>query len=236
MSFFKFITDLPGYSKDSNDMLRLNRRHTMLVAPYQAELDGARVLDLGAHDGRWAYALAAAGAREVVGIEARDHLIARFDAFPDATFKARVKLVQGDLFEVLQAYIDAGERFDIISVFGIYYHIMDHLRLLLMIRQLGARLVLVDSEFSLGKGANITLVTEDTGKDLNAAPQRPGQPRALVGIPTFAAMEKLAQAAGYALEWGDAHTRFGSDTTGLQDYFRAENKRRAFCALRAPDA
>lgn len=232
MSFFSFITDLPGYSKNSNAMLRLNRRHSMLIDPFVADLKGARVLDLGAHDGRWAYALAAAGAAEVVGVEARGHLIARFDAFPEAAFKDRVRLIQGDLFDTLEAQVARGETFDVVSLFGIFYHIMDHMRLLLLIRRLGARLVLVDSEFSLGKGASITLVTEDTGKDLNAAPQHVGQPRAIVGVPTFMAMERLAEAAGYATQWDDASERFGADTTGVIDYFRAANKRRAFCALR----
>ncbi len=232
MAFFDFITTLPGYSSDSNDMLRLNRRHLMLVVPFASDLRGVRVLDLGAHDGRWAYALAAAGAAEVVGVEARGHLIARYAAFPQAPFKDKVRLVEGDLFETLDRYIAQGETFDVVTLFGIFYHIMDHMRLLLMIRRLGARLVLVDSEFTHAKGATITLVREDTGKDLNAAPQHEGQSQAIVGIPSITAMEKLAQAAGFAVGWDDAAARFGSDTTGLHDYFREGNKRRAFCALR----
>jgi hypothetical protein len=45
---------------------RLTKRHALVVAPFVDDLRGARVLDLGAHDGRWCHAFAAAGAREVL--------------------------------------------------------------------------------------------------------------------------------------------------------------------------
>lgn len=234
MSFFKFMAEIPRYCEDARAIQRLNKRHRLLVDPFRAELKNARVLDLGAHDGRWAYALANAGAREVIAVEARQEAIDRFADFPETPFKSRVKMVQGDLFEALEQFCADGTQFDVVVLYGIFYHIMDHMRLLQLIHRLGPGTILIDSEFSLSPGGSIVLVIEDTDKDTNATPQVAGQLRALVGIPTFGAMEKMADAIGYDLTWAETDTRIFNDKKGVQDYFRAEKKRRAYCVLRAP--
>ncbi|MEO0504274.1 MAG: methyltransferase domain-containing protein, partial [Pseudomonadota bacterium] len=171
MGFFDFIQDITGYGGDDTAVERLNKRHRMLVAPFADQLAGARVLDLGAHDGRWAYALAAAGAAEVVAVEARQDAVDRYADFPETPFKARVQMRCVDLWEALEQEVAAGERYDVVALFGIYYHVMDHFRLLQLIRQLGAPMILIDSEFALASGATITLVMEDTAKPSNATPQ-----------------------------------------------------------------
>ncbi len=231
MAFFDFVDRIPGYADSGTNADRMNKRHAMLIAPFADHLNGARVLDLGAHDGRWAYALAGAGAGEVVAIEGRQSAIDRFALLPDAPFKSRVSMRQGDLWDAVEGFVAQGETFDVVALFGIYYHIMDHFRLLKLIQQLGAKLVLVDSEFALGHGATITLVMEDTGKASNATPQVEGQARAVVGIPSFTAMERMAEAVGYDCHWDNTQKRFAEDRAGLGDYFRPDRKRRAFCYL-----
>jgi len=231
VSFFDFIQDMPGYDGDRMAVERLNKRHRMLVAPFADQLDGARVLDLGAHDGRWAYALAGAGAAEVVAVEARQEAVDRYADFPETAFKARVQMRCADLWEALEGAVAAGERYDIVALYGIYYHVMDHFRLLQLIRQLGAPMVLIDSEFALASGATITLVMEDTAKPSNATPQIDNQDRAVVGIPSFTAMKRMAEALNYTCHWYDDQNLFLDDQRGLGDYFRTERKRRAFCHL-----
>jgi len=231
MGFFDFITQIPPYDENRNSGLRLNKRHAMIVEPFRGELAGTRVLDLGAHDGRWSYALAEAGAAEVVGVEARQELIDRFAHFPDTEFKSRVKLQQGDLFEALEGFVEDGEEFDIVALYGIYYHIMDHFRVLQLIKYLGARAILIDSEFALRPGPVIQLVFESTALDINAAPQVQGQDRAVIGIPSRKAMEAMAHALDYGVVWTDTDAMFGDDRKSIQDYFRKEKKRRAFCTL-----
>ena len=231
MGFFDFLTQIPPYSEDEASTIRLNKRHRLIVDLFRDDLRGARVLDLAAHDGRWAYALAEAGAAEVIAIEARQDLIDRFELFPHATFKSRINLRQGDIFEVLAEFVDAGEQFDIVAVFGIFYHMMDHFRLLRLIRQIGAWKVLLDSDFAMRKAPVIELVFEQTSRDLNAAPQIPGQERAIIGIPSPRALENMALALRFDVSWSDAEAAFGDDRRGIRDYFRAEGKRRAFCVL-----
>ena len=220
MSFFDFIQDMPGYDGDRMAVERLNKRHRMLVAPFADQLAGARVLDLGAHDGRWAYALAGAGAAEVVAVEARQEAVDRYADFPETAFKARVQMRCADLWEALEGAVAAGERYDIVALYGIYYHVMDHFRLLQLIRQLGAPMVLIDSEFALASGATITLVMEDTAKPSNATPQIDNQDRAVVGIPSFTAMKRMAEALNYTCHWYDDQNLFLDDQRGLGHYFR----------------
>jgi predicted RNA methylase len=68
---FDFLGQLPPYDDNAFTIHRLNQRHKLIVAPFAEQIAGARVLDIAAHDGRWSFALAAAGAAEVVGVEAR---------------------------------------------------------------------------------------------------------------------------------------------------------------------
>lgn len=98
MAFFDFLRENPRYAGKELSINRLNKRHQFLVEPYLSDLSGARVLDLASHDGRWSYALSAAGASEVVGIEARADQIAQFEAYPAGPIKDRVTFVHGDVY------------------------------------------------------------------------------------------------------------------------------------------
>lgn len=220
-----------GFGASPEVERRLAKRHVLVVEPFRAELRGARVLDLGAHDGRWCYAFARAGAAEVTGVEPRAGLSAGLARFPDDDARARVRLVEGEAAPALEALGDAGERFDVVAVLGLFYHLMDHFRLLWLIRRLAPRLVIVDSDFSLAKAPVIELVRERTDKPLNAVAQIGGQARAIAGLPSFAALEAMADALDYAVDWVDP-APLAADPEGVRDYFRARKMRRAVCALR----
>lgn len=230
MGFFDFLGAVPPYCDGKAPSRRMNKRHALLIEPFAELISGARVLDIAAHDGRWSYALAAAGAAEVIGVEARAELIGRFALFPDSDFKSKVQLRQGDLHDYLDMAVARGQRFDVVALLGIYYHVMDHFRILRQIHGLGAQIVIVDGEFMHSPQPYIQLVTEKTDQSLNAAPQIAGQTRAIKGVPSTAAMEKMAEAVGYEVTWLDPAEAFG-DRKGVQDYFRATRKRRAACVL-----
>ncbi|SPH19565.1 tRNA (mo5U34)-methyltransferase [Ascidiaceihabitans donghaensis] len=233
MPFFDFIDTLPRYASiDRPQANRLNLRRRFIIGPVKPYFKNARVLDLASHDGRWCYAFAAAGAREVVGFEGRQELIDSFPDFPDEELRNKVQLHCTDIFDGLDAAIAEGERFDVVGVLGIYYHIMDHQRLLKQIRAVKPKLVIIDSEFSTRDNPIIQLVQERTDQILNAIPEYDGHEIAVKGVPSFRAMELMADSAGFDLEWNDVSDIPRGRRGGVADYYRKTNMRRATCFLR----
>lgn len=232
MSIFDFIRGMPLYLEKPKDAERLNNRHRFIIQPFESQIRNARVLDLASHDGRWPYAFASAGAREVVGIEGRSELIAEFNSYPADEARARVKLRQGNINDALPKLVAAGERFDVVSVLGIYYHITTHYPLLAQIRALRPKLILIDGEFQNTPDPIIKLVQEDTRKNMNSLPYFDGQVKAVKGVPSRSALEMMAGSLGYAVEWLDWSRLPVRDRIGVRDYFRTGDQTRATCALR----
>lgn len=230
---FDFLTDLPPYDDNDTTIHRLNQRHKLIIAPFVPQLERARVLDIAAHDGRWSYALAAAGAAQVIGVEARPELVARFDAFPDTDFKPRVSLECNDLFAELRAREAAGETFDVVALYGIFYHVMDHFRVLSMIRALKPKLIIIDSEFIVVDNAMIQVLKEEVSNPLNAITDVEGRTHTVVGVPSLRATEFMADALNYDTTWIEHALILGDDRRGMHDYFRDGRKVRHVCALSA---
>lgn len=237
MAFFDFLDENPRYAGKKLSINRLNKRYEFLIEPYASELAGARVLDLASHDGRWSYALSAAGASQVLGIEARADQIAQFDGYPAGPVKDRVSFVQGDVYAEIPRLAAAGERFDVVAVYGLYYHVMDHYGLLTRIHQLQPRLVIIDSEFDVSPEATIRIVTEPTDSHLNSIAYVADQVKAPVGIPSRRALELMAGSLGYSVDWADWDSLPLDQRGGLKSYYREapEWKRRGTCALRPVD-
>lgn len=224
---FDFITGLEGYDEGPNGAHRLNRRYDAIVAPFKADIAGARVLDLASHDGRWPYALAHVGAREVVGIEARQDLIDRFDAFPDDAAKAKVSLRNGDIFAEMEAMVQAKESFDVVAIFGIFYHITEHYLLILLAQALRPRLIIIDSEFIVASdGPIVRFMREETDNPLNTVPRAEGRRVELVATPSMRLVEVFGEVTGHTAEWVDWSVLPEAERVGLGDYFREGTQRR----------
>lgn len=228
---FDFLADLPPYDDNATTIYRLNQRHKLIIAPFMPQIKGARVLDIAAHDGRWSYALAAAGASEVIGVEARPELVARFDAFPETDFKARVTLTCNDLFADLEARGQAGETFDVVALYGIFYHVMDHFRLLSLIRALAPGLVIIDSEFIVQDNAIIQVLKEEVSNPLNAVTEVDGRTHTVVGVPSLKSTDFMADALNFDCTWIEHGPILGEDRRGMHDYFRDGRKVRHVCGL-----
>ena len=234
MPFFDFLSDNPRYAGKQLSINRLNKRHRFLVAQYADDIKDARVLDLASHDGRWSYALSAAGAREVVGVEVRADQSAQFEAYPDADLKSRVRFIHGDVYEQLPLLAAEGEQFDVVAIYGLYYHVMDHYGLLNLCHRLRPTLIIIDSEFALADEPIIRLAEEPTSSHLNSVAYTPDQAMAPVGIPSRSAMEIMARSLGYEVTWTDWNSLPPTSRGGLKSYYRQQPrwKRRETCALR----
>ena len=231
MGVFDFLDELPAYGHMDRPSRRLNLRYRYIVEPFAEALAGARVLDLAAYDGRWSYALAHAGAAEVIGVEARQSLIDRFAEYPDDDAKAKVTLICNDIFADLEARVEAGERFKVVALFGIFYHITEHYRLLTLIRALQPELVIVDGEFIDVGNPLIQLALEKPDLDLNSIARAPGQDKTVVGIPSRGALEKMALTLGYECSWQDWVSLPQGERGKVGDYFRKTRKRRMTVVL-----
>jgi len=231
VGFFDFLAEVDKYADDAASVQRLNARHKHLIQLFGEEIKNARVFDIASHDGRWAYAFAAAGARKVVGVEARQELIDLFKTYPDDNLRQKVDLRCNDLFDELDSEVRKNKNYDVVAVFGILYHIMDHFRLLKAAHSLHPKVILVDSEFMDRPGPMIQLVREKTDQDLNAAPQIAGQEIAVVGYPSFKALEVMADTLGYDVEWVDWMLLPDDQRKGVNDYYRETGIRRGTCAL-----
>lgn len=229
MAFFDFLHDLDGYTPDM--VTRMKRRHERIVTPFSAELAGARVLDLADHDGRWSYALAEHAA-EVVGVEPRPELVDRFALYPQDALHRRVTLVCADIYRDLDTRIAAEETFDVVALFGIFYHVMDHYGLLAKVTQLRPKLILIDSEFIIDRNPMIQMVKERTDNPLNAIAHVPGQEVTLKGVPSTAAMDRMAEVLGHACGWADWDSLPFDQRDTVRDYFRDTKMRRRTCVLR----
>lgn len=232
MGFFDFAASYPRYREDSNKIHRLNKRHDFLVRPFVDDIKDARVLDLAAHDGRWSYAFSSAGAKSVVGIEGRQSIIDDYSYYPEGDAKSRVELRQGDIFSGMELALENGEKFDVVACVGILYHIMDHMRLINLVRSFSPRLVIVDSLFIDGPSPFIQIVRERTDFDLNTTPLYDGQDINLIGIPSDGAMNAMAEVCGFAINWTDWTVLPPPERTYLHDYYSMKRRRRRTCSLR----
>jgi len=233
VGFFDFLADTTRYRGSLNALNRLNMRHRFIVQPFEADLAGSRVLDLAAHDGRWSYALSAAGAREVVGVEARQELIDQFAEYPRNEASSKVMLKRGDVFEALPAFAAAGETFDVVAIYGLYYHIMDHYGLLKLVHALSPKLIIIDSLFLNRQQPLIRLQPERTDKFVNTIAHVAGQDVAPVGVPSRSAMDFMARSLGYSTEWANWDALPQEQRGGLKEYFNQDQlKSRDTVALR----
>jgi hypothetical protein len=218
---------------DARQISRLNMRYRHIVEPLKAEIAGAEVLDLGSHDGRWPYAIAAAGARSVLGIEGRAALIKEFGNFPDTPYKGRVNLVEGDFVQKMDELVAQGKKFDLIFCLGVYYHTMHHYRMIVQMAAFRPRAIVIDSVLSTSPDRIIRLARNRTDENLNALAEAEGQSWVPVGLPSQSAIEFMAESVGYqakVVPWKlTPEERRGA---GIADYFRAGQKRRYTLVLR----
>lgn len=228
---FNFLTDNSAVEETAETVARLAQRHRLLIEPFQPQIAGARVLDLGCQDGRWAYALATAGAEEVVGIDARQANIDQFQYVPEGAEKMRIQLVCNDIFSELETRIAAGEQFEVIALYGVFNHLMDHFRLLSLARQLLPDVIIIDSEFLNVDNAIIQLLQEKTTGPADAVAATPGHRDTVVGVPSRRGLEVMARALDHDVTWIDHALILGDRRDGMQDYFREGRKSRAVCAL-----
>jgi hypothetical protein len=188
---------------------RLNARYLALIQHNRHLLDGARVLDLASHDGRFSFAALQNGAASVVGVEVKDHLvragIEHFEAY--GVDPGRYTFLVGDMFDC----IGREAPFDVVLCFGIMYHINEHLELLTRIAEVGPRNVIVDTNVSTLDGSVI-----EVRSPLGGGQPAPGSQ--LEGYPTTGALDAMFSSLGWTWEYFDWLGSGLTDREHMKDY------------------
>ena len=220
-----------GKVYNKHEIRRLNLRHRFIVEKNAAAIAGARILDLASHDGRWPYSFARAGAREIIGIEGRQSLVDEFEKYPSGPERDIIRLIVGDIAEQMEILVKAGESFDVVSCLGVYYHTMEHYRLMKLMTQLKPKLIIMDSEFALPGWPMMSFGLEATDEGRNAIPTVAGQKMAPVGQVSQVGLEMIVQSLDYKVEWLDWNELGPKEQLIVPDYFRPKNRRRFTCNI-----
>jgi len=203
---------------------RLNQRYRALIESNAAIIDHRSVLDIASHDGRWSFAAYKAGARHVLGIEARQHLVklAQENLREYGVPGGAIHFLLGDVFVELDR-IEPG-TIETVFCFGFLYHTVHHMLLLNKIARLEPKYVILDTKVSLDPRSIIEIRRESVEDESSGAVPEAGDPRCtVIGVPSRQAIELMLSAAGFGsfsyYDWRGAGIK---DWTYLDAYYRGK--------------
>ena len=178
----------------------MNERYEALFATNRDIFDGARVLDLASHDGRYSFAALRTGAAHVTGVEVRESLVDKsretfaFYGQDPATYR----FICGDVFEVLaREELDV----DVVLCLGYLYHTYRHTELMYRLHHLAPKHLIVDTMVVPSSKATLRVIRERDSEDIRQAAQDAySVDRVLVARPSVPALQKLVTAYGFEIE------------------------------------
>jgi hypothetical protein len=221
-----FFDEYPRFfetSEVSPNPGRLNLRYEAMIAQNRDILQGARVLDIASHDGRWSFAALAAGAASVIGIEGRPELVqnANDNLAHYGVASDRYEFVAGDIFDF---FAKRTVEVDVVMCLGFLYHTLRYNELLQGIRRTGARHVVFDTQSSqLMRPEPVVVLHRDPHERQSAAvvDDYAYGDTVLTGRPTLNAMTVMMQSYGYDFDrlsdWGGL-IRDNPKLKGVPDY------------------
>jgi hypothetical protein len=233
MGFFDFLGQNSFYAAEPSSVVRLNLRHRMIVEPLLPLFKGRSVLDIGARDGRWAYAFATAGSTMVTALEEHSDLVRRFEDLPDDEAKSRITLKCTNIFKGLEQELALGKTHEIITIMGYFHYLFDQFRLLFLLGQLRPKVIIVDSEFALNNDPVIALFEGDKIEDMDAVSNFSHDRPPLVGIPSREALKAMGQSVGYQCDWINWDRLGPDDRPHIREYFKRDRSRRFTCLMHA---
>jgi predicted nicotinamide N-methyase len=208
----RFFDQYPAFYQTSKTGVapeRMDFRYHLIIEPNAALLKNKRIIEIGAHDGRWTFAALNAGAAYVRGVEPRRHLVENAETtlrrygIPEHAYD----FVCNDAYAELERLANEGQTFDTALVLGFFYHTTRHHELIQHIAGLGCSAIVIDTAV-LRKVSKplIRLYTEPTSNEAHIF--SPDKPEELVGLPSLSAVELLLSSAGY-------RPRVASPTRGI---------------------
>ncbi len=195
--FFKKYPRFLETSGTANRPGRLNLRYEAMIAANHDILEGARVLDIASHDGRWSFAALKAGARHVTGIEPRQHLVdnanstlADYGADPSS-----YRFICGDGFEVLpHEDLDV----DVVLCLGFIYHTLRYPELFRRLADLEPAHLILDTKVFARRKPVIRMFVNKAEQEGHAVSDAFSEGRfTLVGKPSLRALRQMLSVYGF---------------------------------------
>ncbi len=242
MSLFARYPRFAETSINGAGLDRLNLRHQAIIDWNRDLLEGARVLDLASHDGRWSFAALHAGAAHVLGVEARPtavgHALETFREYGVA--EGAYEFRTADLFDELRR---GPPQVDVVMLLGILYHVFDQVELARLVAATGARHVIVDTQV-IPEGrlhrkhpAIIALKLEPVANPgAQAVANTPGGSLSIVGHPSRAAIRMVFEAFGFEMEEFDWPGLLAAQGRPCEDVWHYEHGSRATFRMTRRDA
>lgn len=179
---------------------RLNLRHEAMIEANRDILEGARILDIASHDGRWSFAALQMGARHVTGIEPRQHLVDN----ANATFVeygadlTSYRFLCGDVYEVLpDEHLDV----DVVLCLGFLYHTLRYPELFRRIRDLDPTYLVIDTKVFSEPKPVIRMLVNKAEQEGHAVADAFSQDRfTLVGKPSLRALIQILRVYDFEVE------------------------------------
>lgn len=224
----KFFTDHDIYQAEAHQWLvnRLNERYNHIIVPNIGYIAGKRILDLGAYDGRWTWACLESGAAFVTAIEARATSVASGrQSIPqlEQDFLGCYEFLIGDVFQLLP--IMRPFQFDTILCLGLFYHVLNHERLIGMMARLKPEAIILDSGLLDTDEMIIRLAHEPTShRMMGIGPSE----QTLVGMPSRGALAAIARLHRLQVDYVPWIAEAISDHNEIEDYM---NRERFTCVL-----
>lgn len=179
MKFFSEYNRFTKVTGHANSEDRLNQRYKAIIECNQSSIKGKRILDVGAHDGRWAFAAIKAGAKHVTCIEEKDTHVTWLRDNMEHYRAKNFDVIQGDVHEEIGKI---NKDIDTIFCLGFFYHSLEHAHLMRKFSGLANTLIL-DTHVIQGEGKFIQLHREHNNK--------------LTGTPSREALDEMMEAYGF---------------------------------------
>ena len=217
-------------SRVNSTVNRLNHRCEILLTRNRHAIGNKNILDIASHDGTFTYACLQLGAKYVVGVEPRSHLV--HYAIKNLTSlgheTSAFTFIEDDIFNYLPR-VETGQ-FDTILCFGFFYHTTRQTELLAQVSRIKPRYFILDTcveRFEIPKSELLGLrrwesqavagylvfYCENPARDVATI-----QPTGLAATPTKSLVEALLSDYGFKfrqLNWGTGDI---DNWYGITDY------------------
>jgi predicted nicotinamide N-methyase len=197
---------------------RLNNRYKALIEANKELVKDQRILDLASHDGRWSFAALKNGAKQVIGIEGRQHLVdkAIINMEEYEIPENKYDFILGDLFDEIEKI--RSNSIDTVFCFGFLYHTIHHMDLLMKIKKLNPKYLIIDTAINKSPHPIIKLKMDDTRGEGEAIGNSVQNNQVVVGRPSRASLEMMLKSIGFSTSYYNWNAKNIKNWSQMQDY------------------